>query len=85
MAYEHFDIDDIRGEKPKGIDRWFQRMLLSIFSERTARGIYGAAIDIIAFFAKVWMWVTIPFVFLTFWKKSYRQHLEESNAKAARK
>lgn len=82
---ELYDIDDIRGEEPKGVDRWFQHMLLSIFSVRTSRSIYGTVINIIAFFAKVWLWITIPFVFFSFWKKSYREYLEESKSKTSHK
>lgn len=45
MAYEEYDMNDIKGPEDTA-DTRFQRFLLAVFLERQARGIYCVAIDI---------------------------------------
>lgn len=72
MAYEEYDINDIKGPEDTA-DTRFQRFLLAVFPERLARSIYGVVIDIIAFFAKICLVLILPFKFAQFWVRGWKK------------
>ena len=78
MGYRVYDINDIKDEKPKGIDLWFQRLLYRNFSERTAKSIYKTVILIIAFFRKVGLVLSLPIMFFRFFGQEYRKERQKS-------
>lgn len=46
------------------MDKLFKKILLTLFSPEVAKAIYGFVIDVIAFFWKIWIYLTLPFVFV---------------------
>lgn len=73
MAYEEYDINDIKGLEDTA-DTRFQKFLLAVLHERLARGIYCVVIDIIALFAKIGIVFSLPFKFVQFWLRSWEKH-----------
>ena len=65
-----YDINDIKGNEPKGLDLWFQRFLLTTISVTIARAVYGVVIDIIEFFKKIGVFLSLPFKFVQFFVQS---------------
>ena len=65
-----YDMNDIKGNEPKGLDLWFQRFLLTTFGVTTARAVYGVVIDIIVFFMKIGVFLSLPFKFVQFFIQS---------------
>ena len=76
-----YDIDDIKGEEPKGFDRQFQHFLLNVFGETAARAIYGIVINIIAFFMKIGVFLSLPFKFVQFFILALRERSSRSSSK----
>ena len=73
MAYEEYDINDIKRQEGT-LDTRFQRFLSATFPDKLARGIYCVVIDIIALFAKIGVVFFLPFKFVQFWLQSWEKH-----------
>ena len=76
-----YDIDDIKGEEPKGFELRFHRFLLDVFGETAARAIYGIIINIIAFFMKIGIFLSLPFKFVQFFILALRERSSRSSSK----
>ncbi len=76
MAYEEY-IDNKR--QWNRFDRWFQQILLSCFSDKAASAIYGTVVDIIAFFAKIGIFLMLPFKFIQFFIRSWKRQNDTKN------
>lgn len=72
MAYEHYDINDIKGSDEPKLSLT-QRMLLSMFPRSAAQAIYGLGVDIVAFIAKLGLILILPLKFIQFWIESYKK------------
>ena len=48
----------------RAMDEWLQYVLLDLFKPSVAKAIYGGVIDIIAWFRILWLFLTLPFVFI---------------------
>lgn len=81
MPFGYFDRGNNRGNEPRGFDHRFQLFLLDIFSESTARLIYGAVVGLIAFLCKVGLLFTLPFMFIKFWREEYRKNGKNVNTR----
>ena len=74
MPFEEYRLNRNTPPERNATDSWFQRILLTSFSERTAAAIYGIAIDVLAFFAKIGVYISLPFKFLQLFRQSWRQN-----------
>ena len=72
-----YDIDDIKGEEPKGFELWFHRFLLDVFGETAAKIIYGLIIRTIVFFKKIGLFLSLPFKFVQFFIQSLTRSKSE--------
>jgi hypothetical protein len=60
------------------MDSWFQRFLLSIFPPRVAEVLYGIVIDIIVAFAKIGLYLSLPFKAVQLWIQLFREKCQKN-------
>lgn len=71
-----YDINDNKDEEPKGFELRFQLFLLNMFGVTAAKAIYGIVINIIAFFMKIGVFLSLPFKFVQFFIQSLKSRSE---------
>jgi hypothetical protein len=59
------------------MDSWFKQFLLAVFPPRVAEAVYGIVIDIIVVFAKIGVFLSLPFKAVQFWIQSYRERCQK--------
>ena len=55
------------------MDEGFKNILLTLFPPSVAEAIYGFAIDVIALFRKIGVYLTLPFVFVRKLCQNYKE------------
>ena len=55
------------------MDKAFQKILLTLFSSSEAEAIYGFVINVIAFFRKIGVYLTLPFVMVRKFCQVYKE------------
>lgn len=71
MAYEHYDINDLRGSVPR--PGRFARLLHSLFGYNGGKAAYGLCIDIAAFVKRIGIFLALPFKFIQFTVEEYKK------------